>query len=235
MRPCGALKMGADSVFGEVDRYIADLFAPTDDALAAVERSIEEAGMPSISVSPTEGKLLYVLALACNAGRILEIGTLAGYSTIWMARALPAGGRVITIEANPDHAEVAKNNLERAGLGERVSVRVGRALDVLPELVAEGQGPFDMIFIDADKPPYADYLRWALQLSRPGTLILADNVVRGGDVLREGATDADTAGIRRFNEALASHAEVSSIVLQSVGARGHDGMALAVVRGCTSS
>ena len=222
--------MSADSVFGEVDRYIADLFAPTDAALAAVERSIEEAGMPRISVSPTEGKLLHLLALLCNAGRILEIGTLAGYSTIWMARALRAGGRLITIEANPAHAEVARQNLERAGLADAVSVRVGRALEVLPELVAEGQGPFDMIFIDADKAPYAEYLQWALRLARPGTLILADNVVRGGDVVNENATDADTAGIRRFNEALAAHAGVSSIVLQSVGTRGHDGMALAVVQ-----
>ena len=223
--------MCADSVFGEVDRYIADLFAPTDAALAAVERSIEEAGMPHISVSPTEGKLLHVLALLCNAGRILEIGTLAGYSAIWMARALPPGGRLITIEANPAHAEVARNNLERAGIDDRVSVRVGPALDVLPELVAEGQGPFDMIFIDADKVPYAAYLEWALRLARPGTLILADNVVRGGDVLENSATDADTVGIRRFNEALAAHAGVASVVLQSVGTRGHDGMALAVVQG----
>ena len=223
--------MSADSVFGEVDRYIADLFAPTDAALAAVERSIEEAGMPHISVSPTEGKLLHLLALLCNAGRILEIGTLAGYSTIWMARALPAGGRLITIEANPAHAEVARKNIERAGLEERVSVRVGRALDVLPDMVEEGEEPFDMIFIDADKPPYAEYLGWALQLARPGTLILADNVVRGGDVLTEDATDPDTAGIRRFNDALAAHPRVSSIVLQSVGKRGHDGIALAVVRG----
>ena len=223
--------MCADSVFGEMDRYIADLFAPTDAALAAVERSIEEAGMPHISVSPTEGKLLHVLALLCNAGRILEIGTLAGYSAIWMARALPPGGRLITIEANPAHAEVARNNLERAGIDDRVSVRVGPALDVLPELVAEGQGPFDMIFIDADKVPYAAYLEWALRLARPGTLILADNVVRGGDVLENSATDADTVGIRRFNEALAAHAGVASVVLQSVGTRGHDGMALAVVRG----
>jgi caffeoyl-CoA O-methyltransferase len=222
--------MNADPVFGEVDRYIADLFAPTDAALAAVERSIEEAGMPQISVSPTEGKLLHLLALLCNAERILEIGTLAGYSTIWMARALPAGGRLITIEANPDHAEVARQNVERAGLAGAVSVRVGRALDVLPELVAEGQGAFDMIFIDADKAPYAEYLEWALQLARPGTLILADNVVRGGDVLNESATDADTTGIRSFNEALASHGGVSGIVLQSVGTRGHDGIALAVVR-----
>lgn len=222
--------MNADPVFGEVDRYIADLFAPTDAALAAVERSIEEAGMPQISVSPTEGKLLHLLALLCNAERILEVGTLAGYSTIWMARALPAGGRLITIEANPDHAEVARQNVERAGLAGAVSVRVGRALDVLPELVAEGQGAFDMIFIDADKAPYAEYLEWALQLARPGTLILADNVVRGGDVLNESATDADTTGIRCFNEALASHGGVSGIVLQSVGTRGHDGIALAVVR-----
>lgn len=217
-------------MFGEVDRYITDLFAPTDAALAAVERSIEEAGMPHISVSPTEGKLLHLLALLCNAERILEVGTLAGYSTIWMARALPPGGRLITIEANPAHAEVARQNVEHAGLTGAVSVRVGRALDVLPELVAEGQGTFDMIFIDADKAPYAEYLEWALQLAHPGTLLLADNVVRGGDVLNENATDSDTIGIRRFNEALAAHGGVSGIVLQSVGTRGHDGIALAVVR-----
>ena len=221
--------MAMDPVFGEVDHYITDLFAPSDAALEAVERSIEEAGMPRISVSPAEGKLLHLLALLCDAGRILEIGTLAGYSTIWMARALPPGGHLITIEANPAHAEVARKNLERAGLEDRVSVLVGRALDVLPELVADGQGPFDMIFIDADKAPYTEYLEGALQLSRPGTLILADNVVRGGDVLTEDATDADTAGIRRFNDALAAHPGVSSIVLQSVGKRGHDGMALAIV------
>lgn len=220
-----------DPVFGEVDRYIADLFAPTDAVLDAVESSTDEAGMPRISVSSTEGKLLHMFALLCNAGRILEIGTLAGYSTIWMARALPTGGRLTTIEANPEHAEVARKNLELAGLEDRVSLIIGRALDVLPVLAADGSGPFDMIFIDADKAPYAEYLEWALRLARPGTLILADNVVRGGEVLGEEATDPDTAGIRRFNAALAAHERVSSTVLQSVGARGHDGMALAVVRG----
>ena len=186
--------------------------------------------MPQISVSPTEGKLLHVLARLCGAKKILEIGTLGAYSTIWMARALPSDGRLMSIEADPAYAEVARSNLERAGVQERVTVRVGRALEVLPEIEAEGLGPFDMIFIDADKPPYVEYFGWALRLACSGTLIVADNVIRAGEVLKPDGTDEMAAGVRRFNAALAAENRVSAVVLQTIGARGHDGMAVAVVR-----
>lgn len=222
--------MSLDPIFADVDRWIGRLFAAEDEALAQVERSLDEARMPHISVSATEGKLLHVLARLCGARRILEIGTLGGYSTIWMARALPPDGHLISIEVDPAHAEVARANVARAGVRDRVSVRVGRALDVLPEMESDGLAPFDMVFIDADKPPYADYLRWALRLSRPGTLIVADNVIRSGEVLDAGNSDASVAGVRRFDEALAAEPRVTAILLQTVGARGHDGMALAVVR-----
>lgn len=222
--------MSLDPIFADVDRWIGRLFAAEDEALAQVERSLDEARMPHISVSATEGKLLHVLARLCGARRILEIGTLGGYSTIWMARALPPDGHLISIEVDPAHAEVARANVARAGVRDRVSVRVGRALDVLPEMESDGLAPFDMVFIDADKPPYADYLRWALRLSRPGTLIVADNVIRSGEVLDAGNNDASVAGVRRFDEALAAEPRVTAILLQTVGARGHDGMALAVVR-----
>jgi caffeoyl-CoA O-methyltransferase len=217
-------------IFADVDRYIAGLFAPEDDALADVEKSIERAGMPQISVSPTEGKLLHVLARLSGARSILEVGTLAGYSTIWMARALPPGGRLISLEVNPKHAEIARANVARAGVADRVTIRVGRALDVLPELEREGAGPFDMTFIDADKQPYLEYFRWALRLSRPGSLIVADNVIRYGHVVDRASEDAFVKGIQRFNDALAAEPRVSAVLLQTVGERGHDGMALAVVR-----
>jgi caffeoyl-CoA O-methyltransferase len=227
--------MSTDDLYAAVDRHLSQLFAPEDDALAAAERSVVEAGLPPISVSAAEGKLLHVLARACRAERILEIGTLAAYSTIWMARALPEHGSAVTIEADPKHAEVARLNLERAGLADRVSLRIGGALDVLPELEREGAAPFDMVFIDADKEPYAEYLDWAIRLGRPGTLIVADNVIRGGAILdgsdESDGSDASTAGIRRFNAALAARGGVSAIAIQTVGARGHDGMALAVVLG----
>ena len=222
--------MSLDHIFVDVDRYIGALFAPEDDALAGVEKALIEAGMPQISVTPTEGKLLHVLVLLCKATRILEIGTLGAYSTIWMARALPATGALISIEADPDYARVARSNLERAGVGDRVTVRVGRGLDVLPQLEDEGAGPFDLIFIDADKPPYTEYFDWALRLSRRGTVIVADNVIREGEVLNPANTDDMVTGVRRFNETLAAEKRVSAIVLQTVGAKGHDGMALGVVR-----
>jgi caffeoyl-CoA O-methyltransferase len=218
-----------DPIFRGVDAYVAERFAREDDALAGVEPSLERAGMPHISVSPTEGKLLHVLALLARAERVLEIGTLGGYSTIWMARALPPGGHITTIELDEKHAQVARDNRARAGLAERSTVRVGRALDVLPQLAAEGAGPFDMVFIDADKAPYADYLEWALRLTRSGSLIVADNVVQAGKVTDPQDEDRSVAGIRRFNDALAADARVAAVVIQTV-ARGHDGMALAVVR-----
>ena len=165
-----------------VDDYIIDLFLPDDAALAATLAASDAAGLPQIAVSPAQGKLLMLLARSMGARNILEIGTLGGYSTIWLARALPPDGRLITLEYSPMHAEVARGNIARAGLADRVEVRVGRAADSLPQLAAEGRGPFDLIFIDADKPGYVEYLHWSLRLSRPGTLIIADNVVRGGDV-----------------------------------------------------
>jgi caffeoyl-CoA O-methyltransferase len=219
-----------NTLFEAVDAYIADLVAPEDEVLRAVQESARAAGLPDIAVSPSEGKLLHVLALACNAKRILEVGTLAGYSTIWMARALPPDGRLVTIEVDEAHAEVARVNFARAGLQDRISLHVGRALDVLPDLHARLDAPFDMIFIDADKPPYAEYFQWSLKLARPGTLIIADNVIRSGDVVSADNTDDRVAGARRFNTQLSQTREVSAAITQSVGIKGHDGMAIAVVK-----
>ncbi|MDW8148494.1 MAG: O-methyltransferase [Roseiflexaceae bacterium] len=213
-----------------VDQYINDLF-PSDPTLDSVLHLTREAGMPQINVSPVQGRLLYVLALACNARKILEIGTLAGYSAIWMARALPVDGKLITLEVNPKHAEVARANIARAGLAERVEVRLGAALDTLPQLAAEGAGPFDLIFIDADKINLTTYFDWAVRLARPGSMIIADNVIRGGEVLNATSDDAGLQGVRRFNKALAADPRVTATILQMVGSKGHDGLALAVVRG----
>ena len=170
-----------------VDRYITDLFVPSDPALDAALRATAEASMPLINVAPNQGKLLHILALASRARAILEIGTLGGYSTIWLARALPVDGRLISLEADPKHAAVARDNIARAGLAEIVEVRLGRALDTLPQLAAEGRGPFDLVFIDADKPNTAAYFAWALKLTRRGSLIITDNIVRGGAVIDEGS------------------------------------------------
>ena len=222
--------MEPDPIFLDVERYIAGLFATEDDALAGVQRSIDQAGMPAISVSPVEGKLLHLLARLAGARRILELGTLGGYSTIWMARALPPDGRLISIEVDGTYAEVARRNLQRAGVGDRVTVRVGRALDVLPQLEAEKEGPFDMVFIDADKQPYLEYFQWAMRLSRAGTLIVADNVIREGEVLDAKSDDDKVLGVQRFNAALAADPRVTSVILQTVGAKGHDGMAVTLVR-----
>jgi caffeoyl-CoA O-methyltransferase len=214
-----------------VDRYITDLFVPPDPALDAALQATADAGMPLINVAPNQGKLLHVLALAHGARSILEIGTLAGYSTIWLARALPAGGRLVTLEVDPKHAEVARANIARAGLANTVDLRLGRALDTLPQLVAEGQGPFDLVFIDADKPNTTAYFEWALKLTRPGSLIIADNVVRDGAVIDADSTNASVQGVRRFNAALAAEPRVTASVIQTVGSKGYDGLAIAVVTG----
>lgn len=214
------------SLFESVDQYIGLLLAPSDEALLATKRSIIETGIPQISVSPNQGKFLQVMAQLCRAEKILELGTLGGYSTIWMARALPENGRLISLEVDPLHASVARKNIERAGLSSKVEVRVGKALEILPKLV----GPFDMIFIDADKPPYAEYFQWALRLSRPGTLIIADNVVREGRVLNPSDADERVQGVRRFNQLLSETKEVSATIMQTVGAKEYDGMAIAVVK-----
>jgi predicted O-methyltransferase YrrM len=212
-----------------VDDYSDAALVPADPTLDAALQAIADAGLPEISVSPAQGKLLNLLALGQGARRILEIGTLGGYSAIWLARALPSGGRLITLEADPRHAEVARANLASAGLGDVSEVRVGQALDTLPVLHAAGDGPFDLIFIDADKPSYADYLAWSVRLSRPGTMIVADNVVRGGAVTDAGSRNASVRGVRRFIEALAAEPRVGATVVQTVGRKGYDGFALAVV------
>jgi len=219
-----------NKLFEDVDHYISNLLAYEDDALLAATKSLEEAGMPPISVSPNQGKLLQILALLSNAKNILELGTLAGYSTIWMARALPKEGQLITLEADPKHAAVAQKNIERAGLASQVDIRVGKALDVLPQLYEEKAGPFDMIFIDADKPPYAEYFQWALRLSRPGTLIIADNVIRDGQVLDAAPADDRVVGAQRFNNVLGASDAVTATIVQMVGVKEYDGMALAVVK-----
>lgn len=215
--------------FESVDRYISDRLALEDEALQAVTASLAEANMPAISVSANQGKFLQLMARLCGAKKILELGTLGGYSTIWMARALPPGGLLTTIEFEPTYAEVARRNIARAGLADRVDIRIGRALDVLPELVEERAGPFDLIFIDADKPPYAEYFRYALRLSRPGTLIVADNVVREGQVLDPACPDERVAGVQRFNDMLAAEKAVTATIIQTVGTKEWEGMALAVV------
>ncbi len=213
----------------QVDRYFGDLLAPSDDKLESTLAANKEAGLPSIDVSRLQGKFLELLVRISGARRILEIGTLGGYSTIWMARALPEGGRIVTLEAKQRHAEVARANLENAGVLDRVDLRLARAIDSLPKLEASGAGPFDLIFIDADKPSNPEYLAWALKLSRPGTVIVTDNVVREGKVIDPVSDDKDVQGTRRFAELLAAEPRLSATVLQTVGTKGYDGFALAVV------
>jgi predicted O-methyltransferase YrrM len=213
----------------EVDDYIAGLLIPPDPALDGALKASDEAGMPSISVSATQGKLLMLFAKMLNARNILEIGTLGGYSTIWMARGLAEGGRLITLEYESKHAQVAQANLERAGLADRVEIRIGRAGDSLPKLVSEGKGPFDLIFIDADKQGYTEYLQWSIKLARRGTVIVADNVVRNGNVTDADSSDEMVQGIRRFSRALAAEKRLSATEIQTVGRKGYDGLAVATV------
>lgn len=219
-----------NDLFGQVDEYIRELVGKEDSALEAAARSVDENGIPPIAVSVNQGKLLHVLALAVGAKRILEVGTLAGYSTIWLARALPKDGKLITLEYDPKHAAVAQKNIANAGLSDRVEVRVGKAIESLPQLEKENVGPFDMIFIDADKPPYKEYYEWAIKLSRPGTLIIADNVIREGKVLDPKSEDDMVQGARRFNQAMAENPSTVGTIIQNVGAKVHDGMAIMVVK-----
>jgi len=212
-----------------VDRYIAGLFIPPDSTMDDVLGSSEDGGLPPINVSPVQGRFLMLLARIQGAKSILEIGTLGGYSTIWLARALPSEGRLVTLEIDPAHAAVARANIARAGADGVVELRVGRALETLPRLLAEGRGPFDLIFIDADKEGYADYLDWALRLARRGSVIVADNVVRNGTVASEDSRDPRVEGVRRFNELLAADHRVAAIEIQTVGSKGYDGLAIALV------
>jgi predicted O-methyltransferase YrrM len=216
-------------LWSAVDRYLTEVLVQQDEALEAALVASEAAGLPAISVSPPLGKLLHLLARIQGARQILEIGTLGGYSTIWLARALPEGGRLVTLEIDAGHFEVARGNLARAGLRHRVEQRLGPALRTLPQLEVEGKGPFDLIFIDADKPSNPDYFTWALRLSRPGSLILVDNVIRKGEVIETESSDDRVQGVRRLNELIAAEPRVSATTLQTVGSKGYDGFTLARV------
>ena len=217
-------------IFKSVDEYINGFFVKEDQALLNVGTSIQDAGIPAISVSANQGKFLHLLARLVNAKKILEMGTLAGYSTIWMARALPPDGQLITLEFDTMHAAVAKKNIMHANIDAQVDIRIGKALDLLPQIEAAGEGPFDMIFIDADKPPYTEYFHWAVRLSRPGTLIVTDNVIRDGKVLDNNSDDENVIGVQRFNKMLAGNTLVDATIIQTIGEKDHDGMALAVVK-----
>jgi predicted O-methyltransferase YrrM len=211
-----------------VDNYLSDRLVGSDDALDSALRDSDAAGLPQINVTPTQGKLLHLIARMSRSRAILEIGTLGGYSTIWLARALPDGGRLVTLEAEPRHADVATANIARAGLADRVEVRVGRALDTLPQLAADGLGPFDLVFIDADKPSNPDYVTWAIELTRPGSVIIVDNVVREGAVADADSQDPAVAGVRRMNELIEADPRVVATAIQTVGSKGYDGMLVAL-------
>jgi predicted O-methyltransferase YrrM len=213
-----------------VDRYLTETLVHPDQALNEAVEANTHAGLPAIDVAPNQGKLLHLLARIQGARRILEVGTLGGYSTIWLARALPPFGRLITLELDPTHAKVAAENVERAGLSSLVEIRVGSALESLARLHADKTDPFDLIFLDADKPNNPVYLEWALKLSRPGTLIIGDNVIRDGEILDATSTDASVIGTRTFLERLGTHPRLDATALQTVGSKGYDGFALAIVK-----
>jgi predicted O-methyltransferase YrrM len=212
-----------------VDGYLSELFGDADPVLEAALAASAAAGLPDIQVSPPQGRLLYLLARSVGARAVLEIGTLGGYSAIWLGRALPPGGRLLTLEAEPRHAEVARANLDRAGLSGVAEVRLGPAAESLAQLVAAGTDPFDLVFIDADKTGYPEYLSWALQLTRPGSLIIGDNVVRQGKVADADSDDASVQAVRRYLELVAAEPRLTATVLQMVGSKGYDGMAIALV------
>jgi predicted O-methyltransferase YrrM len=216
-------------LWSAVDAHLVDTLLPTDDVLEATLADSTEAGLPEIQVAANQGKLLSLLVRISGARRVLEVGTLGGYSTIWLARGLTADGTVVTLELEEHNASVARRNLQRAGLDDRVEVRVGPAADTLAAMVDEGTEPFDLVFLDADKGGYPTYLARALDLSRPGTVIVADNVVRGGAVIDADATDPNTVGVRRFLEAAAADPRLDGTAVQTVGTKGHDGFALLVV------
>ncbi|MDT0443196.1 O-methyltransferase [Streptomyces johnsoniae] len=219
--------MSESHLWTEVDDYFSGLLIPADPVLEAALAASDSAGLPAINVTPGQGKLLHLLARIHGARTILEIGTLGGYSAIWLARALPPGGRLITLEAEQLHAEVARVNVARAGLSDVVDIRVGRALDTLPALTTEG--PFDLIFVDADKPSNPDYLAWAVELSRPGSVLVFDNVVRAGNVVHADSADPSVRGTRRFTELLAADPRLTATAIQTVGSKGYDGFTLALV------
>jgi len=219
--------MVQETPWSSVESYFVKHLLAGDPPLSAALSANSAAGLPAIDVAPTEGKLLHLMARMSGARRILELGTLGGYSAIWLARALPADGRLITIELSPVHAEVARVNIEQAGMASRVDVRVGAALDILPTLT--GEAPFDFFFIDADKANVPNYFEWALKLSRPGSVIVVDNMVRGGKVVDTDTQDDNINGVRRLVEALTADSRVSATALQTVGSKGHDGFLVAIV------
>jgi predicted O-methyltransferase YrrM len=219
----------SEELWKKVDKYFADKLVEQDPALDQAIRSITDAGLPPISVSPGQGKFLHLLARMQGAENILEIGTLGGYSTIWLGRALPPSGHLITLEMDPRHAEVARANIDRAGLSNVVELRLGKALDTLPKLAAEGQGPFDLFFIDADKSNIPHYVEWALRLSHKGSVIVIDNVVRHGKVVHESRTDENVIGVRKMFEMLSTDRRLSAAAIQTVGSKGYDGFAIALV------
>jgi predicted O-methyltransferase YrrM len=223
--------MMAQDQWTAVDRYFDGLFAPPDPALDTALQTTKDAGMPLINVAPNQGKLLYLLARAYGVRSILEIGTLGGYSTIWLARALPPDGRLITLEIDPSHADVARANIERAGLSGVVEIRVGAAISILPQLAANDADPFGLVFIDADKVSTPDYLAWALRLTKPGSLIIIDNVVRNGAVADSASSDPSVQGVRKALAALADDPRVVTTAIQTVGSKGYDGFAIALVTG----
>jgi predicted O-methyltransferase YrrM len=220
-----------EALWTAVDQYITDMLVPADAVLDAALEASNAAGLPAIAVTPAQGKLLHLLARLQGARRILEIGTLGAYSTIWLGRALPTDGYLVTLEANPEHAKVAQTNISRAGLDTIVDMRLGPALDTLPQIAAEGADAFDFIFIDADKRNIPKYFEFARKLSRPGSLIIVDNVVRDGRVIDAKSDDPDIQGIRRFNQMLAVAKGVYATAIQTVGAKGHDGFAIVLVTG----
>ena len=217
-------------VWRAVDDYFSDRLVQSDEVLRAALTASADAGLPSIQVTPPQGKQLMLFARMLGARNILEVGTLGGYSTIWLARGLAEGGRLITLEVDPTHAQVARSNLDRAGFADTVDVRLGRAIDTLPQLEAEGAGPFDLTFIDADKESNSDYFRWALRMSRPGSVVVVDNVVRGGKVADASSDDTAVRGTRALMDLIASEPRVEATAIQTVGDKGYDGFALAIVR-----
>ena len=222
-------KKSGQPLWAAVDQYLGDLFAPSDEQLDTALKANRKAGLPAIDVSPLQGKFLHVLVQMTQAKRVLEIGLLGGYSTIWMARALPRGGRIVSLEFSPKHANVARANLRRAGVLSRVDIRVGPALDSLPVLASERGGKFDLIFIDADKANNPHYLEWALKLSRRGTVIVVDNIVRQGRVIDARSTDPDIQGTRRCLAMMTANPRLSAFAMQTTGVKGLDGFAMAVV------
>lgn len=218
-------------IWTAVDEYIEQALLPADAALDAAQQASAAAGLPAISVSPAQGKLLHLIVRMIAARRVLEIGTLGGYSAIWMARALPPGGRLVTLELDPRHAAVARRNIAAAGLSEAIAVREGRALELLPTIAAEAREPFDLVFIDADKPSNAEYFDWALRMTRPGGVIVVDNVVRRGAVTDVHSSDANVRGVRALFERLARERNAAATAIQTVGRKGYDGFVIAIVNG----